>query len=260
MTAQLQIVEVSTPQEAEQLANFFKTIWAGEDEVAPFDLILAVIHVGGYAAMVLEGGKVVAGSFGFIGQYAAHNVLHSHVTASTKAGAGFTLKQHQFDWAAERGLAGITWTFDPLVRRNCVFNFEKLGAFAVEYLPNFYGTMTDSINAGDESDRLFAYWPVVENVSIESATSSAVALKNLGGKPQTQSVNLNQAFWVELPEDIEALRKQDLNLVKQWRVAVRQAILPALEKGWFIRSVNADRTAILVEPSASDYEFQEEQE
>jgi predicted GNAT superfamily acetyltransferase len=134
-----------------------------------------------------------------------------------------------------------------------------LGAFAVEYLPNFYGTMKDSINAGDESDRIFAYWPVVDNVAIESATTNAVALKNVDGRPQIQSIDPGQAFWVELPEDIEALRKQDLSLVKQWRAAVREALQPALDQGWFIRSVNADRTAILVEPSTSDYEFQEEQ-
>lgn len=259
MSAQLQIVEVSSVSEAEELAAFFKTVWTGDDEVAPFDLMLAVIHVGGYAAMIRDGQTPVAGSFGFIGQYAAHNVLHSHVTASTKAGAGYALKQHQFEWAREQGLAGITWTFDPLVRRNCVFNFEKLGAFAVEYLPNFYGTMTDSINQGDDSDRLFAYWPVAESVEVDSVKTEAVALRNANGAPQKLDYDASQAFWIELPEDIEQLRKSDLATARQWRKSVREALLPALENGWFIRSVNSDRTAILVEPSTSDYEFQEDE-
>ena len=52
-----------------------------------------------------------------------------------------------FAWALERGLSEVTWTFDPLVRRNAWFNIEVLGGHITEYVPNFYGTMSDSINA-----------------------------------------------------------------------------------------------------------------
>ncbi|MEY3889715.1 MAG: hypothetical protein RI931_837, partial [Actinomycetota bacterium] len=43
-----------------------------------------------------------------------------------------------------------------------------------------------------------------------------------------------------------------------WRKSVRDVLQPALDAGWFIGAVNDDRTAILVEPSGSDYEFSEE--
>lgn len=258
MSAKLQIVEVETSTDAEDMATFFKTIWTDGDEVVPFDLVLAAVHIGGYSTIARQDNKVVGASFGFLGEYAAHQVLHSHVTAASRPGVGFQLKQHQFAWAQEREIAGITWTFDPLVRRNCVFNFEKLGALAVEYLPNFYGTMTDAINAGDDSDRLFAYWPVRESLSNEITNTSAVALKNQAGAPATQGFDDTKAFWVELPEDIEALRKSDLELARQWRKAVREVLKPALDQGWFIGAVNQDRTAILVEPATSDYEFSED--
>jgi predicted GNAT superfamily acetyltransferase len=258
MSAKLQIVEVESTFDAEEMAAFFKTVWTDGDDVVPFDLVLAVVHVGGYASVAKLDNQVVAASFGFLGEFASHQVLHSHVTAATVSGAGYALKQHQFDWAKERDLGGITWTFDPLVRRNCVFNFGKLGALAVEYLPNFYGTMTDSINAGDDSDRLFAYWPINETVETERAKAKSVALRNIDGKPQSQGFNKTEAFWVELPEDIEALRKTDIELAKLWRTRVREVIQPALDAGWFIGAVNDDRTAILVEPSGSDYEFSEE--
>lgn len=257
MPKELEIIEVSSVEEAEEMAKFFRTIWTGEDDVVPFDLALAAIHVGAYAAIAKSDGQVVAGSFGILGNFASHTVLHSHVTGSTLAGAGHQLKLHQYEWAKQRGIGGITWTFDPLVRRNCVFNFEKLGAFAVEYLPNFYGTMTDDINRGDESDRLFTYWPVADVVESPNTKSSQFAIKNMDGKPAVQSVDTDEAFWVALPEDIEALRKTDLGLVAEWRQAVRSVLEPALEAGSFIRQVNADRTAILVEPSTSEYEFKE---
>ncbi|NEP08647.1 MAG: GNAT family N-acetyltransferase, partial [Okeania sp. SIO4D6] len=37
------------------------------------------------------------------------------------SGVGRAMKQHQRDWAIERGIPWITWTFDPLVRRNAWF-------------------------------------------------------------------------------------------------------------------------------------------
>ena len=48
----------------------------------------------------------------------------------------------------------MTWTFDPLVSRNARFNLTKLGAHAVEYLPDFYGAMEDGINSNDEKIHL----------------------------------------------------------------------------------------------------------
>lgn len=216
------------------------------------------MHVGGYASLAKQEGVAVGASFGFLGNYAAHKVLHSHVTAASLPGVGFQLKKHQFAWAQEREIAGITWTFDPLVRRNCVFNFEKLGAMAIEYQPNFYGTMTDAINAGDDSDRLFAYWPVQDQVSDAPTKTDAIAIKNDSGKPKLQTFDSSKAFWVELPEDIESLRKNDIALAREWRKAVRETLKPVLDDGWFIAAVNQDRTAILVEPATSDYEFSEE--
>ena len=53
----------------------------------------------------------------------------------------------------------MTWTFDPLVRRNAWFNIDVLGAQVHEYLVDFYGPIDDAINAGDESDRLLVAWP-----------------------------------------------------------------------------------------------------
>jgi predicted GNAT superfamily acetyltransferase len=149
------------------------------------------------------------------------------VTGSFQPGAGFALKQHQFNWAKENGLTAITWSFDPLVRRNCVFNFDKLGATAVEYLPNFYGTMTDAINVGDESDRLFAYWDLSGSKPISESSSDAIA--------------------VELPEDIEALRKVDLPAALQWRRQTREILHPLLSDGWTISRMK-DRSHLLVDP------------
>ena len=81
------------------------------------------------------------------------------------------MKLHQRSWAAERDLAWITWTFDPLVRRNAWFNLGVLGAEVHEYLVDFYGPIDDSINAGDESDRLLVAWAVTDSAAGSPPTS-----------------------------------------------------------------------------------------
>lgn len=223
----LRISQVSSIEEMEAVSAFLCKVWAGGPEVVPFDLGIAVLHIGAYCSAAYDGDEMVAASFGFRGVFNGKDILHSHVTGSFQPGAGYELKQHQFEWAKQQGLAGITWSFDPLVRRNCVFNFDKLGAIAVEYLPNFYGTMTDEINAGDYSDRLFVYWD----------------LKN---RNDATSVSPN-AITVEIPEDIESLRRNDLETAKIWRAKTREALQPLLEKGWTIKAMQ-DRTHLLVEP------------
>jgi len=223
----VRISQVSSIEEMEAVSAFFCKVWAGGPEVVPFDLGIAVLHVGAYCSAAYDGNEMVAASFGFRGIFDGKDILHSHVTGSFQPGAGYELKQHQFKWAKQEGLAGITWSFDPLVRRNCVFNFNKLGATAVEYLPNFYGTMTDEINAGDDSDRLFVYWDLNSAQKDHSISPNAIA--------------------VEIPEDIEALRKTDLTAAKVWRTKNRESLEPLMSQGWTIKAMQ-DRTHLLVEP------------
>jgi predicted GNAT superfamily acetyltransferase len=228
----LRISQVSSVEEMESVSAFLCKVWAGGPEVVPFDLGLAVLHVGAYCSAAYDGENMVAASFGFRGVYNGKDILHSHVTGSFRPGAGYELKQHQFNWAVRQGLAGITWSFDPLVRRNCVFNFEKLGAMAIEYLPNFYGTMTDEINAGDDSDRLFVYWDLAGSSSPEANSAETISPK---------------AISVEIPEDIETLRRTNLTQAKLWRSKTRETLHPLMAQGWTISRMK-DRSHLLVEP------------
>ncbi len=223
----LRISNVESIKDMEAVSDFLCQVWAGGPEVVPFDLGLAVLHVGAYCAAAYDGEQMVAASFGFRGVFQDKQILHSHVTGSFQPGAGYELKRHQFDWVKSQGLSGITWSFDPLVRRNCVLNFDKLGATAVEYLPNFYGTMTDSINVGDESDRLFVFWDVSGSKEEPKATNESVV--------------------VELPADIESLRKTDLAAALAWRRQTRETLQPLLNQGWTISRMQ-DRTHLLVDP------------
>jgi predicted GNAT superfamily acetyltransferase len=88
--------------------------------------------------------------------------LHSHMTAVLPEfrdkGVGYALKIDQWNWAKKNTYSHLSWTFDPLVRRNAKLNIVKLGVDISDYFPNFYGDMPDALNAGDESDRLMVFW------------------------------------------------------------------------------------------------------
>ena len=207
-------------------------------------LALAVQHVGGYSAVAKLDGKIVGASFGFQGALEAMpglRILHSHVTAATVPGVGYAIKLHQKAWAIEQGIDAITWTFDPLVRRNAVFNFEKLGALGIEYLPNFYGTMTDAINAGDDSDRLFTYWALSDAARAAAGATSASSAE--GGQAEEVA-----AILVELPADIETLRKTNLAEALDWRAKVRSVLEPALADGYQVTGI-LNRESLVLEKS-----------
>jgi len=185
-------------------------------------LLRALTMVGGYVAGAFDGEDMVGASVGFCSPPAGAE-LHSHVTA-VAAGArgrsvGYALKLDQRAWALRHGITEISWTFDPLVRRNAYFNLVKLGADVVEYLPDCYGPMDDAINRGGESDRLLVRWRL--DAAPVSGTTGRTVL-------------------VAVPEDIEALRAKDPARARRWRMDVREQLGGLLADGE--RVTGFDRT------------------
>jgi len=145
----------------------------------------------------------------------------------------------------------MEWTFDPLVRRNAYFNFNKLGAEAREYLVNFYGEMTDGINAGEESDRLLVSWRLDSRQVVEAAAGrphdpaaedlerwKIDSLVSLGprGEPVPRS-STARVVVCQTPEDIVALRRSDPQLARAWRIAVRNSLSSAFDAGYAVTGV-----------------------
>lgn len=222
--------ELRSIEEFGRLCELFREIWQFDADSMPVtaELMRALSHAGGYVAGAFDGDRLVGGSVGFL---AAGNAMHSHITgARLGRGIGHAIKLHQRQWALDHGLERITWTFDPLVRRNAHFNLAKLGALPTEYLPSFYGVMGDSINQGDDSDRLLAVWelrPVRQRLSLDGAV---VALSDEGGRPVFGPRDA-ATLLVAVPEDIEALRKAEPGAAKAWRLAVREVLGGLLGEG-----------------------------
>ncbi|GAB2834289.1 hypothetical protein GCM10022221_36430 [Actinocorallia aurea] len=213
-------------------------------------LLTALVHSGNYVAGAYQGKELVGISFGF---RTADGALHSHVTAISPhvagLGIGRALKLHQRDWARDRGLNGIVWTYDPLVRRNAHFNMHVLGAHPVEYLPNFYGAMRDRVNEGVPSDRLFVRWPldasptpVPDRRALEDAGAHVLLGQDSDAPVES---DYRGVLLVAVPPDIERLREEDEERARKARYAVRAALTGALAAGGRITGITLDGHYVL---------------
>jgi predicted GNAT superfamily acetyltransferase len=180
---------------------------------------------------------MIGASIGLLAVHDGQRALHSHVTGllapARKAGAGRAMKLHQRQWCRSHDISTITWTFDPLVRRNAWFNIAVLGADVHSYLPDFYGTMDDAINSGDESDRLYVVW--------DATMDLPTAPRDGGG--------IDAIATVPTPEDIVALRRSDPSAVRDWRRRTRRRLVDALDAGRRIVGFTRDGHYVIGDPS-----------
>jgi predicted GNAT superfamily acetyltransferase len=230
------------PGEMRRLAALFDEVWGATTPLVSPELLRAIEHAGGYVAAAILGDHVVGGSFGFLARHEGTPALHSHITgvlpAVRQTGLGRALKLHQRVWAADHGLAWVTWTFDPLVRRNAWFNLEVLGAEVHRYLVDFYGPIDDAINTGDESDRLLVVWSTAKPATklatstAKPATTPAASTAKPATTPATTTEpDLAGTVAVATPDDVVALRRTDPAAATTWRRRVRTELGDRLAAG-----------------------------
>lgn len=256
--------ELHSLDEQRAACALFLTVWgrSGADSPLAPELVRAIGHAGGYVAGAKLDGELVGASVGFLGLDNGQPSLHSHITGihptAQGRGVGAALKAHQRRWAAIRGLSVITWTFDPLVRRNGRFNLQTLGARAVEYLPDFYGPLADSLNGDDPTDRCLVRWSVVPEVArsepdfgvLTAAGAEVVLSADDHDLPvATASSAAVRLCWV--PEDIVALRSRDRDAAAAWRFALRATLGKAMADGLIAQDMSRDGWYVLTESAAS---------
>ena len=220
MSSEIKIRPLITIEDQDLGRAVFDHTWAKDagTEITP-NLLQAMVHSGAYLSGAFIGTDCVGAAFAFPATTGGLH-LHSHMTAVMEnhrdKGIGFLLKIDQWHWANKNNYKEITWTFDPLVKRNAKLNLLKLGADVSAYYPNFYGDMPDALNAGDESDRLLASWKVQGDAPMS--------------RQEIISFESNDIL-IEIPEDIVAIRESDLAENLRWRHKVREQFTGALDKG-----------------------------
>jgi predicted GNAT superfamily acetyltransferase len=253
--------------ELEDASALFDRVWgraADAGAIVATEMLRAMQHAGCQISGAFgPDGAMVGATAALLGRSHddGHVHLHSHITGIVAGdrgrGVGWALKQHQRAWCLERGIASVRWTFDPLVRRNAVFNLVKLGARAAAWIDDAYGPMPDALNAGLPTDRLVASWELAEPRVARAATGAFAepqvealrragaveVLRDADGEPERLDAG-GPRLLVQVPADIEDVRRSDPERARRWAEALRATLGAALRgehrvtgftrDGWYV--------------------------
>lgn len=226
------------------VADLFCQVWAApEVPPMPHDLMRSLVHAGGAVHAAYRAGQLTGAAVATFGPPAGaccYSLIAGVRPGDEGRGTGMALKLAQRAWALRAGATSMTWTFDPLLRRNARFNLARLGAVVTEYLADFYGEIADGVN-DPETDRLAVRWdlsaPLPRGALPDDGGGPAILLAGAAGEPvpgpaaAAGEAGPDRArCWI--PADIMALRRADPGLARRWRLALREELGGALARGY----------------------------
>lgn len=246
--------EITDPGECREVEQFFAPEWGADTRTSD------AYVVGAYAGDDLLGAAAGVPADTLDGAPIPH--LHSHligvVPDNRNRQIGTALRLHQRAWSLERGLDRITWTFDPLARRDAHFSLTKLGARVIRYIVDFHADMQDGPNPARGGDQLLVQWllddPQVavdagDRFAAEPETSTALRC-GPDHAPEIDREHHDSVAWIcEIPPDIEAIRNTDPDLALSWRVALRAVMHGAMSDGAQVVAFDRDRGYLLIDTS-----------
>ncbi len=221
-------------------------------DAVPSNLLHAMVNTGSLVVGAYDNKNLIGMALMFPTSRSNKKLLWSHMAAVhpdyQSQGIGFELKQFQRKWALENGYLEIGWTFDPLLRGNANFNLHVLGGATNTYHENFYGEMTDGINAGLPSDRVEVIWKLrnhrVKRLGEGKQPSSLFAvpdhvddgiclLRSVDNQPVLSKSSPQQTICLaEIPAKISALKEISRELALEWRLALRDTFQTAFQAGY----------------------------
>jgi predicted GNAT superfamily acetyltransferase len=279
--AQVEIRDINTIEDLVQLREVEKEVWGmDENDTLPLTLAIACKAAGNIFIGAFDTGtnkskeksknksneKMVGFAFGFLGREHGQTTLHSHMLAVLDdyrhLDLGARLKQAQRERALAMSIYEMTWTYDPLQSRNAHFNLSKLGVLSDTYKVDFYGPETSSMLHRNGTDRLWVRWALTSRRVRERLSGNGQRVETLdalklvaplvrfapNGTPVRGSAEESlsrQRVSIEIPGDILAVEKTDMNLAREWREATRWAFHESLKAGFvvteFCRSIRGQQ-------------------
>ena len=243
--------------DADRLLGVMIATW-GHHQLLPREMIRALAESGNPPTGAWDGDELVGYVLGWAGVDEDGLHLHSHMLAALPdrrhRGVGAALKLAERADALDRGIHVARWTFDPLVARNAHLNLGKLGAEADRFRRDFYGEMTDSLNAGDRSDRLVVRWDLDREpgvVAVAPEGLPVVLARGRGERPEPGEPPGPRGGVVEIPADHAELRDVVPESAAAWRDASADALEACFAAGLVATTFDRDRSAYVFLPPAA---------
>jgi predicted GNAT superfamily acetyltransferase len=258
------IRDITSIDEMGAVEELQREVWAcGDIDVVPRMMLHPAREVGGVLVGAFDGARLVGFAFGFVGLEHGRLMLHSHMLAVREEyrerDLGARLKLAQRERALRQGIKVMTWTYDPLQSRNAQLNFARLGVVSDDYRVDYYGDVSTSpLHRGTGTDRLWVTWHLdggrvrrrldgplaeLERAREELEHAPPLVRAGAGGAPETSKITEGARgglVAIEIPPDIDELRRNDLELARRWREATRESFRAAFAAGYaaeeFIRA------------------------
>lgn len=250
----MEIRKLSTPEEYLEAEQVQRVVWHFPDrEIIPLNELVVMQKNGGHVFGAFDGKTMTSFCFG-VPAYKEGKIYHYSrmlgvMPGYQDSGIGYTMKLKQREYVLKQGIDLVVWTFDPLQSRNAYLNIEKLGCVIREYAVNIYPGSGSQFNAGMESDRFSPEWWIASR-RVKDRIAGRKPDYDLDSYPAALETRLNAGGWrepgnlgvlrrgerasIEIPDDIDALKKADLSLAQLWREATRKAFLALLKKEFVI--------------------------
>lgn len=262
-------IETLDLRSIEELAGFqacaeLQRVTWGDDfaELVPPSLLMVCQKIGGLVAGAFGPGHELLGFvFGMAGFREDRPIHWSHMLAvrpdARGRGLGRGLKLHQRRTLLERGTDVAFWTFDPLVSRNAHLNLNRLGAVVAGYERDLYGTETNSpLHGLGGTDRFVVRWDlrsqrvrraVDGEIPVDAADyrdAPVVTLPERRGdgrhgddSPFQPPFPFEPRVLVEIPRDVQALKRGDPDRVVRWRSLTGAALPWYLGRGYTVEGL-----------------------
>jgi predicted GNAT superfamily acetyltransferase len=219
------------------------------EDIAAQPMLMISDRFGGSVLMAVDSsGRQIGFSFAMPGWMLDKRLFWwSHMTAVLpeyqNREIGLALKLRQRQEALASGIDLIKWTFDPMQSLNAHFNLCKLGVIVYEYEENIYGYTSSPLHQGLPTDRFVAEWDLDADRVRQRVQSAErfVILRDLDRLPRINAdgnpPNLkleDGPLLLEIPTDLDELRKSDPEKAKQWQIVVRTACLHYFKAGFAV--------------------------
>jgi len=220
----VQIRRAQGVEDYQRVVELEKQVWGYTDyaDLAAVPILMIANRFGG-AVLVAEepSGRMIGFSMANLGSTPGNEEKKlfwwSHMTAVVddyrNKGLGLQLKLRQREEALASGIDEIHWTFDPLQRLNAHFNLHKLGVIVRSYEENVYGFSSSTLHRGLPTDRFVAEWRL---------------------KADRVKASDEKSVRIEIPENINELRRTDVAAAKAWQDRVRAACQRYFREGYVI--------------------------
>lgn len=257
------IRDLVTLDELAEAVRVQEEIWGvGFTERVPAAILMVGRKIGGITAGAFapDGHRMLGFVFGLTGVRDGRLVHWSDMLAvrpdARGRHLGEALKHYQRDKCRSIGVETMYWTFDPFVARNAHLNLNRLGAAVDEFIPDMYGTNTNSrVHGVLGTDRFVAAWPVsTDPVPMSADPAAAAGLPIAAAAPGDgpaagDALPDAPAVAVRVPHDFQDVLASDLDRARVWRLSARRAFLHYLPLGYrvtaFVPGAPGDATYVL---------------